>query len=87
MPNTKSAIKRARQADKHAEHNKAQRSRLKTSIKRTMTATDAETAEASFRETSALLDRFANRNLVHRNKAARKKSQLAKHVASLRGEG
>ena len=87
MPNTKSAIKRARQAEKHADHNKAQRSRLKTSIKRTMNATDAETAEQSFRETSALLDRFANRNLVHKNKAARKKSQLAKHVASLRGEG
>jgi small subunit ribosomal protein S20 len=87
MPNTKSAIKRARQAEKRTEHNKAQRSRLKTAIKRTMTATDAETAEASFRETSALLDRYATRNLVHKNKAARKKSQLAKHVATLRGEG
>lgn len=86
MPNTKSAIKRARQADKHAEHNKAQRSKLKTAIKRTMTATDADTAEQAFRETTALLDRYATRNLVHKNKAARKKSQLAKHVAGLRGQ-
>ena len=87
MPNTKSAIKRARQAEKHADHNKAQRSKLKTSIKRTMNATDADSAEQAFRETAALLDRYATRNLVHKNKAARKKSQLAKHVASLRGEG
>ena len=86
MPNTKSAIKRARQAEKRTEHNKAQRSRLKTAIKQTMSATDAETAEASFRATSALLDRYATRKLVHKNKVARKKSQLAKHVASLRGE-
>lgn len=87
MPNTKSAIKRARQSERRAEHNKGQRSRLKTAIKRVMTASDADTAEAAFRETSALLDRYATRNLVHRNKAARKKSQLARHVASLRGEG
>ncbi len=86
MPNTKSAIKRARQANKHAEHNKAQRSRLKTAIKRTMTATDADTAEAAFRETTALLDRYATRNLVHKNKAARKKSQLAKHVSALKSQ-
>lgn len=85
MPNTKSAIKRARQSVRHAEHNKTQRSRLKTAIKRCMGATDADTAETAFRETSALLDRYATRHLVHKNKAARKKSQLAKHVASLRG--
>lgn len=84
MPNTKSAIKRARQSVRRADHNKAQRSRLRTAIKRCVTATDAETAEQAFRETSALLDRYATRNLVHKNKAARKKSQLAKHVASLR---
>jgi len=84
MPNTKSAIKRARQSVKRAEHNKTQRSRLKTAIKRTMSATDPDEAETSFRETTALLDRYALRNLVHKNKAARKKGQLARHVASLR---
>lgn len=86
MPNSKSASKRARQSERRADHNKAQRSRLRTAIKRCTAATDADTAEEAFRETSALLDRYANRNLIHRNKAARKKSQLAKHVASLRTE-
>lgn len=86
MPNSKSAIKRARQSVHRADHNKAQRSRLKTAMKRCISATDAETAEQAFRETSALLDRYAARNLVHRNKAARKKSQLAKHVTSLRSQ-
>jgi ribosomal protein S20 len=32
-----------------------------------------------------MLDRFATRHLIHRNKAARKKSQLAKHVAGISG--
>ena len=86
MPNSKSAIKRARQSVRRADHNKAQRSKLRTAIKRCVGATDADTAEEAFRETSALLDRYASRNLLHRNKAARKKSQLAKHVASLRAE-
>ena len=86
MPNTKSAIKRARQSERRADHNKAQRSRLRSAIKQCVAATDAETAEKAFRETSALLDRYASRNLIHRNKAARKKSQLARHVASLRNQ-
>ena len=80
MATSKSAKKRIRQARKRTERNRAQKSRLKTKIKRVMEAPDAETAEAAFRETSALLDRYASRNLIHENKARRKKSQLAKVV-------
>ncbi len=80
MATSKSAKKRIRQARKRTERNRAQKSRLKTKIKRVMEAPDAETAEATFRETSALLDRYAARNLIHENKARRKKSQLAKVV-------
>lgn len=84
MANTKSAEKRARQARKRYLHNRAQRSRLKTAVKRVLQATDPERAEQEFRETSALLDRFATRRLIHPNKAARKKSQLARRVAALK---
>lgn len=85
MPNTKSAKKRMRQSEKRAAHNRTQRSRLKTAIKRTMTATDGETAAEAFRETSAILDRYASKRLIHPNKAARKKSQLARHVVEVGG--
>lgn len=64
-------------------HNRAQRSRMKTAIKNVLTAPDAGTAQEAFKETAALLDRFATRNLIHRNKAARKKSQLARYIAGL----
>ena len=81
MANTSSAEKRIRQERKRNLHNRAQRSRLKTAIKKVMTAEDAASAQAALSETSGLLDRMATRNLIHRNKAARKKSQLARLVA------
>ena len=85
MANTKSAEKKIRQDRKRRQHNRAQRSEMKTSIKKVMTARDAASGEAAFKETAAMLDRFASRHLIHRNKAARKKSQLARHVKKLGG--
>lgn len=86
MPNTKSARKRARQETKRALRNREQRSKLKTSIKRVVNATEPDTATTALRETSALLDRLATRRVIHPNKAARKKSQLARRVAALTGQ-
>jgi small subunit ribosomal protein S20 len=85
VANTPSAEKRIRQARKRYENNRAQRSRVRTAIKKVMTASDAETAGAALREVSALLDRMASRRVIHPNKAARKKSQLARKVASIGG--
>lgn len=86
MPNTKSAKKRMRQAEKRAVHNREQRSRMKTLIKRVMSADDADTAVAAYREACAHLDRLGTRRVIHPNKANRKKSQLARHVKSLGGQ-
>lgn len=86
LANTKSAEKRIRQEQKRRLHNRMQRSRLKTAIKKASTATDLETAIAAFRETAAMLDRFASRRLIHPNKAARKKSQLARRIRALGGQ-
>ena len=86
MANTKSAEKRIRQEEKRNLRNRTQRSKLKTAIKKVMTATEAETAASAFRESAALLDRMASRDLIHRNKAARKKSQLARQVKSVGAE-
>jgi small subunit ribosomal protein S20 len=86
LANSKSAEKRIRQAEKQRMHNRVQRSRLKTSIKKVNVATDAEAALLAYRETAAILDRFATRRLIHPNKAARKKSQLARKVQALGGQ-
>ncbi|HSH45898.1 MAG TPA: 30S ribosomal protein S20 [Longimicrobiales bacterium] len=85
MANSKSATKRIRQSERRAERNRGQRSRLRTALKQVMNAEDGDTATEAYRRASALLDRFSTRNLVHRNKAARKKSQLAKIVTEKGG--
>jgi ribosomal protein S20 len=48
-----------------------------------MTAEDAEAGQRALKEAYMLLDRLASRNYLHRNRAQRKKSQLARHVAGL----
>jgi small subunit ribosomal protein S20 len=83
LANTRSAEKRNRQDLKRNERNRTQRSRMKTAIKKVSSGTDKTQAEADFKETAALLDRLASRRIIHPNKAARKKSQLAKAVKKL----
>lgn len=83
MANTRSAEKRNRQDIKRNEHNRSQRSRLKTAIKNVTTQTDPAQATEAYKETAAILDRMASRRIIHPNKAARKKSQLAKQIKKL----
>lgn len=86
MPNIQGSEKRMRQQRRREARNRAQRSRMKTAIKRVMAATDADEATTAYRETVAILDRYASRRLIHPNKAARKKSQLARKVAEVGGQ-
>ena len=85
MANSKSATKRIRQNRKRYEQNRHQRSRLRTAIKNVMTADDGDAATEAYRRASALLDRFGTRRLIHPNKAARKKAQLARIVTEKGG--
>jgi len=83
VANTKSAEKAARQAVKHRVANVANRSRLRTAIRK---ATDAaagsnkETATAALREATPVIDSMVNKGLIHRNKAARHKSRLSARI-------
>lgn len=73
MPNTRSAKKAMRKARAATIRNRAQRSALRTALKkaRVATATPAERTDAI-----SLLDRAARKGLIHRNAAARRKSRL-----------
>lgn len=85
MPNTKSAAKRLRQSLRQRASNKAARSRLRTAVKKVRAAQEPKKALELFRRASKLLDRAANRGIIHRNLAARSKSRLAAHVRRLGG--
>jgi small subunit ribosomal protein S20 len=81
LANTRSAQKRMRQAVKHRIHNRAQRTRIRSAIKKVTQSADATERAAALKEACAILDRMATRHQIHRNKAIRKKSQLARLVA------
>jgi small subunit ribosomal protein S20 len=88
MANTKSAEKRHRQSLEQRDRNRAHRSRLRTAIKKLRTAVtsgDAAAAQQLLPETLSVIDKIAQKGVIHDNAAARYKSRLAQKVASLQG--
>jgi small subunit ribosomal protein S20 len=77
---TKSALKANRQNIRRREHNRRLRSRLRTALKAIrarLDAKDLDGAKAALRSTVSIVDKMANRGIVHRNTAARYKSRLS----------
>ena len=86
MANTKQAVKRARQAVKARSHNMAQRSELRTAIKKVQAAIivgDKTAAEAVFKSSVSTIDSIADKKIIHKNKAARHKSRLSAAIKSI----
>jgi small subunit ribosomal protein S20 len=81
-----SSKKRARQNAKKRAVNRARKSSVKTEVKRfekAIKSGDVETAQKQFKTTAARLDKTAATKTMHKNTAARKKSQLAKQLNAL----
>ncbi len=86
MANIKSAKKRARQSEQNRRRNASARSMVRTAIKNVVKAIDANDktrAEAAYKVAEPVMDRYASRGLIHKNKAARHKSRLSAHIAAL----
>ncbi len=86
MANIASAKKKARQAVKHRERNVAQRSMIRSLIKKAVKAVESKdkaAAQTAYNEMVPVLDRYANKGMIHKNKAARHKSRLAAHIKAL----
>ena len=86
MANSPQARKRARQSEKRRAHNASLRSVVRTVIKKVQTAVqsgDTEAAKGAYSEAVPVIDRMADKGIIHKNKAANLKSKLAKHVKSL----
>ena len=86
MANIKSAKKRAIQSEKRRQQNASQRSMMRTFIKKTYAAvltTDVVAAQEAFKKMVPVLDRMADKGLIHKNKAARHKSRLNAHIKAL----
>ncbi len=83
MPNIKSAKKRMELSRRATDRNRQKRSRIRTAVKKVRQTEDADTAVTLLKEAVSLLDRAAQANLMHPNRAARIKSQLTRHVSGL----
>lgn len=86
MANSKQAAKRAKQAEKARKLNMAQRSQMRTMIKKVRAAIEAkavEEARSAFLSAQSTIDKYAGKGLIHKNTAARYKSRLTKQIKGL----
>lgn len=89
MANTKSAIKRIRQNQKRRLRNRHFRGHARTAIKQARIALSSEDIEAARMKTIdavRALDKAAEKGVIHKNNASRRKSRLMKQLASLEKE-
>jgi small subunit ribosomal protein S20 len=86
MANTAQARKRARQNAARRLHNMALRSQYRTAVKKVRKAVEAgdkAAAQAVFQVSMAVIDRIADKHIVHKNKAARHKSRLSAAIKAM----
>ncbi|MDG2106133.1 MAG: 30S ribosomal protein S20 [Gammaproteobacteria bacterium] len=86
MANTPQARKRVRQAVKARTRNAAQKSNFRSSIKKVLKSLaekNKDQSNANFKEAMSIMDKLVIKGLIHKNKAARHKSRLNKHIQKL----
>ena len=86
MANIKSQIKRNRQNEKRRMRNRVFRGQARTAVKRVRAAlagSDLQAAQAALIQAVRALDKAAEKGVIHKNNAARRKSRLMKRLAAL----
>jgi small subunit ribosomal protein S20 len=83
MANHKSSVKRIRQTETKKEHNKYYARTTRNAVRKLNTTTDKAEASELLPKVTAMLDKLAKQNIIHKNKASNLKSQISKHVNTL----
>ena len=86
MANTASARKAARQSERRRQHNASLRSKLRTAIKdviKAIEAGDKTKAKTVYQRATSTIDSIADKDIIHKNKAARHKSHLAAAIKAM----
>ncbi|WHZ28079.1 MAG: SSU ribosomal protein S20p [Nitrospira sp.] len=86
----KSTIRRARQADRRHERNRATLNTVKTLIKKVQSAVagkKTDEAKTSLLEATSVIGKAVSKGVLHRNTASRRISRLALRVNALSGSG
>jgi small subunit ribosomal protein S20 len=72
-----------RQNEKRRKHNKSRKSRVRTKIKKLRSLDEKAEAQELLNDVKGDLDRLAAKGIIHKNKAANRKSKLEKYVNGL----
>jgi small subunit ribosomal protein S20 len=83
VPNIKSVIKDVKKSRQNHLRNISAKSAMKTFIKKanaTVVAGDTEAITAAVAKTVSVIDKTAERGIIHKNAAARRKSRLMKRA-------
>ena len=83
MATHKSAKKRIRTNERKRVINLGAATRIKSSVKKVLAATNREEAEKLYKEAVSVLDRGATKGLIKQNTASRKKSMITRHLNKL----
>ncbi|MCF6308304.1 MAG: 30S ribosomal protein S20 [Flavobacteriaceae bacterium] len=83
MANHKSALKRIRNSEVKRLRNRYQHKTTRNAIKKLLETSTKKDAEKLFPRVVSMIDKLAKKNVIHDNKAANLKSNMAKHVAAL----
>ena len=86
MANIKSSLKRIKLQEKAAARNKSAKSLMKTNIKKfdaAATEGDRDKTASAFIVATSTVDRAATKGLIHKNKAARRKSRMARKLNAI----
>ena len=87
MANHFSALKRARQTEKRTARNRANTSRLRSTLRdlrESLAKGDQQGSEQVFRQTVSALDKAIQKGTLHENTASRYKSRLGKRVTAMK---
>lgn len=88
MANHPSAIKRHRQSERRAQRNQAERSRVRSAVKKVRavtTGSDSGAAQEELKAAAKVLQKAASKGVIHRNNASRRIARLARLVGGTAG--
>ncbi|MEN8251792.1 MAG: 30S ribosomal protein S20 [Bacteroidota bacterium] len=83
MANHQSAKKRIRQSESRRVRNKYYSRTTRNAVKKLRETTDKAEAAEMYPKVVAMLDKLAQKSVIHKNKASNLKSKLARHINSL----
>ena len=86
MANTAQAKKRARQTETRRKHNASLKSALRSavrSVRKVIATGDKTAAQKELRAQQSVIDRIADKKIVHKNLASRSKHRLAQAIKAM----